>query len=72
MIACARLGRPGGVARLVADEVRRLVETVMTECRQWRPAVEWGDHRRHCEGMRAAAELHLFLADVSRKMPEDS
>jgi hypothetical protein len=54
----------------VADEVKRVTETVLTESRQWREAGDWDEHRQHLVNVRAAAAFHLFLSttgsDIAR------
>jgi hypothetical protein len=68
----AVLGRkvPGAVVRLVAEELARVNETVLTEARQWREAGTWDDHRQHLVQVRAAALFYLFLkttaTDIAR------
>jgi hypothetical protein len=59
----AALGRrtPGLVARLVNEEVGKLVELVLVESRAWREAQPWEDHRQHLRCLRAAATVHLWL-----------
>jgi hypothetical protein len=60
--------QPGLVARLVRDEIERLAEIVLTECRQWREAGAWPDHRRHCQTIRAAAQVHLYLSQTGIRL----
>jgi hypothetical protein len=59
---------PGLVVKLVAGELARVAETVLTESRQWREAQAWEDHCRHLQGMRAAASFHLWLGTEGLKI----
>lgn len=60
--------QPGLVARLVREEIERLADVIMTECRQWRETGTWPEHRRHCQTVRAAAQVHLYLTQTGLRL----
>lgn len=60
--------KPGQLVKLVLAEADRLTEVVLVESRQWREAGAWEDHRRHLQGLRAAALMHLWVVSDGLKL----
>ena len=71
VMAALHKKQPGLVARLVREEIARLEDLVMTEARQWREAAEAIDHQRHCQALRAASTVRLFLQSTATRLAGD-